>query len=123
MLGIVPVLAVAAGAPLLWRWPRRGAVAAAAFVRLLGRKATIPAITQKYCRMTPRCNDRDYLEARLGALLLKAGPLPATAQEAEARLLHMALADYAQGEVMAVEGWVLPESVVMTNAYARLNPA
>ena len=118
MLGLLPLAMVL---PMLRLLQEESA--AAAFVRLLGARATFAPITTPYCHTSLICNDKNFLEARLEALLRQNGPAPVTMQEAVVLQQQMVIADYAQGQLLQVNGWLLPESVVLTAVYARLNPA
>ncbi|NBO18517.1 MAG: hypothetical protein EBV03_04685 [Proteobacteria bacterium] len=89
------------------------------FIRLLGAWVGVAAIAESYCRQALACNE-GQVERRLGEILQASGETPTTEQQALRRLIQLAKTEYSDGELIALDGWVLPESVVLANAYVHL---
>ena len=85
---------------------------------LLGDASKLPALGKEYCKIEPHCHDQYSVRTQLGALLENEDMTNIrTAQDALTLLRKMMCADYAKGNMLVVDGWVLPKSLLLVNAY------
>lgn len=113
MAGLAPML--------IHKWTTKETVTAA-FVRLLGTGNMLPELGSKFCRNYSNCNNAEFIEQRLNALL--AGVTTSSLRTQEDALIilqNLIRKNYYEGDIIVIEGWALPESLLLANAYNRLH--
>ena len=118
---VLPGLALASAAALTFfphliidkrTWPKK-------VLELLGPTAISGVIGKVYCSYALECSDIHALEERLRTLFERSSrKWLLTQAEAAEFVKEMVAEDYKSGNIQEIRGWLVPETLLLLNAYA-----